>query len=141
MGHRPKHVGISCVLIYAEAAVVLDLLLSLPEELVFLDIMKLRSHMNKCYKELKSHYTGERSKTQADSSQPNSSSTSHSTSLPVYQITNCHLQPQENASSTGASSVDALEASTMDWKTLGICPLNSFLLPLDILTQKKISLE
>ncbi|KAL8178855.1 UNVERIFIED_CONTAM: hypothetical protein K2H54_057220 [Gekko kuhli] len=125
-----------------EAAVILDLLLSLPEELVSLDIKKLRSHMCKCYVELNGHYAGEKSRTQADSSQPNSSSRHlHNTSLPVYRITNCHPEHKENASSTDASSADALEASVMDWKTLGICPLNSFLFPLDILAQKKMSLD
>ncbi|CAI5777381.1 Uncharacterized protein PODLI_1B003901 [Podarcis lilfordi] len=41
-----------------ESAVVLDLLLSLPEELGFLDFKKLKSHMHKCYTELNTHYTG-----------------------------------------------------------------------------------
>ncbi|XP_077190249.1 snRNA-activating protein complex subunit 2 [Paroedura picta] len=125
----------------AEAAVVLDLLLSLPEELVFLDIMKLKNHMYKCYAELNGHYAGER-RTQADSSQSNNSSRdSCHMSLPVYQITNCHPQHKEFASSTDAPSAEAPEASVMDWKTLGICPLNSFLLPLDILVRKEMNLD
>lgn len=127
---------LSLVLIYAEAAVVLDLLLSLPEELVFLDIKKLRSHMNKCYMELNSHYAGEKSIAQADSSQPNSSSRDIcNASLPMYQITNCHPQ-NKDAGSTDSSSADALEAPMMDWKALGIRPVNSFLIPLDILARK-----
>uniref|UniRef100_A0ACB8F4K2 Uncharacterized protein n=1 Tax=Sphaerodactylus townsendi TaxID=933632 RepID=A0ACB8F4K2_9SAUR len=120
-----------------EAAVVLDLLLSLPEQLVFLDIMKLKSHMYKCYVELNSPYAGEGSRMQMDSSQLNSSSRElHNTSLPMFQITNCHSQ-HEDASSTTSSDANALGASVMDWKSLGICPVNSFLLPLDILAQKK----
>nr|XP_056701263.1 snRNA-activating protein complex subunit 2 [Euleptes europaea] len=125
-----------------EAAVVLDLLLSLPEELVFLDIRKLKRHMHKCYVELNGQGAGERSRTQADSSQPDSSSRDLcNTSLPVYRIPNYHPQHKEDASSTDTSNADALEASVMDWETLGICPVNSFLLPLDILAQKKDSLD
>ncbi|XP_054837289.1 snRNA-activating protein complex subunit 2 isoform X2 [Eublepharis macularius] len=124
-----------------EAAVVLDLLLSLPEELVFLDIKKLRSHMHKCCMELNAHYAGERSQKQADSSQnANSSGDLYNASLPLYQISNSHPQ-HKDANSTDSSKADAPGPSAVDWKTLGICPVNSFLLPLNILAQKKVSLD
>ncbi|XP_060087616.1 snRNA-activating protein complex subunit 2 [Heteronotia binoei] len=124
-----------------EAAVVLDLLLSLPEELVFLDIVKLRSHLHKCCMELNGYYAGESSRIESDSSQPNSSGRDLRKSLPLYQISNCHPQHKEDVSATGDSSADTLEAAVMDWKSLGVCPLNSFLLPLDILARKKMSLD
>lgn len=124
-----------------EAAVVLDLLLSLPEELGFLDIKKLRSHMHKCYRELNAHYAGERSQKQVDSSlNANSSGNLHNASLPLYRISNYHLQ-HKDASSTDSFKADAPGPSAVDWKTLGICPLNSFLLPLNILAHKKASLD
>ncbi|KAK9404366.1 snRNA-activating protein complex subunit 2 [Crotalus adamanteus] len=44
-----------------ESAVLLDLLLSLPEELSHLDYKKLKGHMYKCYIDLSAHYKNEKS--------------------------------------------------------------------------------
>ncbi|XP_053099423.1 snRNA-activating protein complex subunit 2 [Hemicordylus capensis] len=119
-----------------ESAVLLDLLLSLPEELGFLDFKKLRSHMHKCYMDLSACHAGERSGKQAESSQSaNSSGKLYDSPL---QTANSHLPHQEGSSSTTTSDNTA-QPSAFDWKTLDICPLNSFLLPLDILAQKKES--
>ncbi|KAJ6659441.1 hypothetical protein lerEdw1_018675 [Lerista edwardsae] len=124
-----------------ESAVVLDLLLSLPEELGFLDFKKLKSHMHKSYMDLRARYKGERSKMQAESSQParnnkelqDTTLNSHTASSPQ--------QEEGTSCTTSASKSDKTQASTTDWKALGICPLNSFSFPLDMLSQKKESLD
>ncbi|XP_033008325.1 snRNA-activating protein complex subunit 2 isoform X2 [Lacerta agilis] len=116
-----------------ESAVVLDLLLSLPEELGFLDYKKLKSHMHKCYTELNTHYTGERSRMKEGNQPVNNNGELF---LHVQPATS-GLPQQESSSSPTTSQDDATSASAMDWKTLGICPLNSFLIPLDILARKE----
>ncbi|XP_061488622.1 snRNA-activating protein complex subunit 2 [Rhineura floridana] len=120
-----------------ESAVLLDLLLSLPEELGFLDFKKLKSHMHKCYMELSAHYTGEKNKMKEASQAANSSEEPH-----VHPATSCLPQQQEHTTSANSETDTASPfASAMDWKTLGICPLNSFLFPLDVLVRKEESFD
>ncbi|XP_020638860.3 snRNA-activating protein complex subunit 2 [Pogona vitticeps] len=123
-----------------ESAVLLDLLLSLPEELGYLDFKQLKSHMNKRYRELRARYTSEKSRTQAEASQPENSKELQDTCLHMDPATSC-LQQQEGGSSVACSKDEATAPSAVDWKTLGICPLNSFTFPLDILARKKEGLD
>ncbi|XP_053248748.1 snRNA-activating protein complex subunit 2 isoform X2 [Podarcis raffonei] len=120
-----------------ESAVVLDLLLSLPEELGFLDFKKLKSHMHKCYTELNTHYTGERSRMKEGNQPVNN----NGELFPHVQPGTSGLPQQESSSSPTTSKDDATSASAMDWKTLGICPLNPFLFPLAILARKEESFD
>nr|XP_028589642.1 snRNA-activating protein complex subunit 2 isoform X1 [Podarcis muralis]XP_028589643.1 snRNA-activating protein complex subunit 2 isoform X1 [Podarcis muralis] len=121
-----------------ESAVVLDLLLSLPEELGFLDFKKLKSHMHKCYTELNTHYTGERSRIKEGNQPVNN----NGELFPHVQPATSGLPQQEESSSSPTTSKDdATSASAMDWKTLGICPLNPFLFPLAILARKEESFD
>ncbi|XP_028589644.2 snRNA-activating protein complex subunit 2 isoform X2 [Podarcis muralis] len=121
-----------------ESAVVLDLLLSLPEELGFLDFKKLKSHMHKCYTELNTHYTGERSRMKEGNQPVNN----NGELFPHVQPATSGLPLQEESSSSPTTSKDdATSASAMDWKTLGICPLNPFLFPLAILARKEESFD
>lgn len=125
----------------AESAVLLDLLLSLPEELGYLDFKKLKSHMNKRYMELRARYTSEKSRPQAETNQPeNNIEELHDTFLHVDPATSC-LQQQEGGSSVAHSKDETTVPSAVDWKTLGICPLNSFMFPLDILARKSKELD
>lgn len=124
----------------SESAVLLDLLLSLPEELGFLDFKKLKSHMHKSYMDLNARYEGEGSKMQMESSQPANSRELQDPTL-NSPAANSHLLIQEGDTScttpTAASKSDKTQTSVMDWKMLGICPLNSFSFPLDMLSRKK----
>ncbi|KAF7253549.1 snRNA-activating protein complex subunit 2 [Varanus komodoensis] len=117
-----------------ESAVLLDLLLSLPEELGCLDFKKLKTHMYKCYIDLTTNCTGERSRANAEATQPVNKN-ENLNSFHVFPDPSS-LPQQQQGSSPASSKDDTAPAFTMDWKTLGICPLNSFLLPLDILARK-----
>lgn len=129
---------LSYVLFSAESAVILDLLLSLPEELSFLDFKKLKSHMYKCYMDLTSQYTNEKSRQQQDSSQTaNASGKKHNSIFNVHSSTGCLPPKQEGTNSMPSSKINTAEPPAWDWKALGICPLNSFLLPADILVLQK----
>ncbi|XP_063153822.1 snRNA-activating protein complex subunit 2 [Candoia aspera] len=122
-----------------ESAVLLDLLLSLPEELNHLDYKKLKRHMHKCYMDLSAHCTEEESRMKAEISQlVNNNEDLHETFYDVPSARNSFSQEQEDTSSR-ASSTSGTTSTSMDWKTLGICPLNSFWFPLDILAQKRES--
>ncbi|XP_042319959.1 snRNA-activating protein complex subunit 2 [Sceloporus undulatus] len=118
-----------------ESAVLLDLLLSLQEELGCLDFKKLENHMYKCYLELNGHYT-EKSRTQAEASPSvNNGKDSCDELFHMHPETSC-LQEQEGTNSLASSKGDETPSSVINWKTLGICPLNSFMFPLDLLAQK-----
>ncbi|XP_008107661.2 snRNA-activating protein complex subunit 2 [Anolis carolinensis] len=124
-----------------ESAVLLDLLLSLPEELECLDFNKLKSHMYKCYRELNGRYTGNKNGTQAESSQSvNSGRDQHDIFFHIHPNSSC-CQQQEGANSHSSSKNDEASSSAINWKTLGICPLNSFMFPLDLLTRKGDAVE
>ncbi|KAJ7332862.1 hypothetical protein JRQ81_015042 [Phrynocephalus forsythii] len=124
-----------------ESAVLLDLLLSLPEELNYLDFKKINSHMRKHYMELHASYKNEKSRTQAEASQPeNNVEEVHDTFLHMGPATNCPQQ-QEGGSSVACSKEGTPVPSAVDWKALGICPLNSFTFPLDILVRKNKELD
>ncbi|XP_060629261.2 snRNA-activating protein complex subunit 2 [Anolis sagrei] len=123
-----------------ESAVLLDLLLSLPEELKCLDFKKLKSHMFKCYRELNACYTGKKNRTQTESSQSvNSGRGQHDILFHIHPDSSCFQQ--EGASSLASSKDDEAPSSAINWKTLGICPLNSFMFPLDLLTYKGDAVE
>ncbi|XP_007432726.1 snRNA-activating protein complex subunit 2 [Python bivittatus] len=124
-----------------ESAVLLDLLLSLSEELSHLDYKKLKGHMHKCYMDLSAHSTNEKSRMKAEISQlVNHNEDLHET-YDVPSARNSFSQHQEDISSSASSTSGTTSASSTDWKTLGICPLNSFWFPLDILAQKRESLD
>ncbi|KAL7985185.1 hypothetical protein Chor_003755 [Crotalus horridus] len=125
-----------------ESAVLLDLLLSLPEELSHLDYKKLKRHMYKCYIDLSAHYKNEKSTMKAKFSPL----VNHNEDLPetfynVPSAENNFSKKQEDTSSNTCSTSGTTSTPSADWKTLGICPLNSFWFPLDILAQKKEILD
>lgn len=130
------------LLLSAESAVLLDLLLSLPEELSHLDYKKLKGHMYKCYIDLTAHYKNEKSTRKAKISPlVNNNEDLPKTCYNVPSAGNSFSQEQEDISSTPSSTSGTASTSSTDWKTLGICPLNSFWFPLDILAQKKEILD
>ncbi|XP_070601178.1 snRNA-activating protein complex subunit 2 [Erythrolamprus reginae] len=119
-----------------ESAVLLDLLLSLPEELHHLDYKKLQGHMYKCYIDLSAHHKNENTTGKAKINPPvNNNEDLPETFYNAPLAGNSFSQEQADTSSSASTSGTASTSST-DWKTLGICPLNSFWFPLDILTPK-----
>uniref|UniRef100_A0A2D4GRW7 snRNA-activating protein complex subunit 2 n=2 Tax=Micrurus corallinus TaxID=54390 RepID=A0A2D4GRW7_MICCO len=125
-----------------ESAVLLDLLLSLPEELSHLDYKKLKGHMYKCYIDLSAHYKNEKSTRKAKISPlVNNNEDLPETFYNVPSVGNSFSQEKGDTSSSISSTSVTASTSSTDWKTLGICPLNSFWFPLDILAQKKEILD
>ncbi|XP_058034122.1 snRNA-activating protein complex subunit 2 [Ahaetulla prasina] len=125
-----------------ESAVLLDLLLSLPEELSHLDYKKLKGHMYKCYIDLSGHYKNEKSTRKAKiNTLVNNNEELPETFYNVPSAGNSFSQEQEDTSSNASSTSGTASTSSTDWKTLGICPLNSFWFPLDILAEKKEILD
>uniref|UniRef100_A0A8D0DYV5 snRNA-activating protein complex subunit 2 n=1 Tax=Salvator merianae TaxID=96440 RepID=A0A8D0DYV5_SALMN len=118
-----------------ESAVLLDLIFSLPEELSFLDFKRLESHAHKCYVKLTTHYSEEITRMQ-EASWPASSGEELNV-FPCVHSTSHIPEDKEGTSSSEAPRGSKTPTSATDWKSLGICPLNSFLFPLDMLARKE----
>ncbi|XP_076779848.1 snRNA-activating protein complex subunit 2 [Arvicanthis niloticus] len=111
-GHGPE-------LSAAESAVVLNLLMSLPEELSHLPCTALVEHMTKTHAQLMAPQT----------------------SLPVEK----RPRPGTEDGGTGSTGPEEPDQAgpqvsepiepRLAWKAVGICPLNPFLVPLDLLSQ------
>ncbi|XP_050774595.1 snRNA-activating protein complex subunit 2 isoform X2 [Gopherus flavomarginatus] len=169
-----------------ESAVVLDLLMSLPEELSNLDYDGLKSHMHRSYRALTarqpdgsrkgsdpSSRAGELAANTpsasvaceapptanlsvsctapAEPAQPSDNQERPSRSGECEQGTQETPQPSVSPSSAQHSASHgqlppplhspAADAQKSVWKDLGICPLNLFLVPLELLARKGDSLE
>nr|XP_025036912.1 snRNA-activating protein complex subunit 2 isoform X2 [Pelodiscus sinensis] len=170
----------------AKSAVVLDLLMSLPEELSNLDYAGVKSHMQRSYKEL----TAQQPEGSRKGSDPGagageqvaetpSASVSCETPPPASLSVSCMAPAelakpsdhQERTSMSGESEQGTQETSLPSvhpspdqssashgqlplplpgptaaaqkqvWKDLGVCPLNLFLLPLELLSRKGDSVD
>ncbi|XP_048676324.2 snRNA-activating protein complex subunit 2 isoform X3 [Caretta caretta] len=171
-----------------ESAVVLDLLMSLPEELSNLDYDGLKRHMHRSYREL----TAQKPDGSRKGSDPGASAGELAADLPSASV-DCERPPTANLSAsctlptelaqpsdnekrpsrsgeceqgtqeTPQPSVSpspspaqhsashgqlppplhsaGIDAQKSVWKDLGICPLNLFLVPLELLARKGGSLE
>ncbi|XP_030388946.1 snRNA-activating protein complex subunit 2 isoform X2 [Gopherus evgoodei] len=169
-----------------ESAVVLDLLMSLPEELSNLDYDGLKSHMHRSYRALTARQPDgsrkgsdpssragelaadtpsasvacERPPTAnlsvsctapAEPAQPSNNQERPRRSGECEQGTQETPQPSVSPSSAQHSASHgqlppplhspAADAQKSVWKDLGICPLNLFLVPLELLARKGDSLE
>ncbi|XP_044840539.1 snRNA-activating protein complex subunit 2 isoform X2 [Mauremys mutica] len=169
-----------------ESAVVLDLLMSLPEELSKLDYDGLKSHMHRSYRALTARQPdGSRKGSDpgacagelaadtpsasvacerppsanlsvsctapAELAQPSDNQERPSRSGECEQGTQEPPQPSVSPSSAQRSASHgqlpppihspAADAQKSVWKDLGICPLNLFLVPLELLARKGDSLE
>ncbi|XP_043351745.1 snRNA-activating protein complex subunit 2 isoform X3 [Dermochelys coriacea] len=169
-----------------ESAVVLDLLMSLPEELNNLDYDGLKSHMHRSYREL----TAQQPDGSGKGSDPGASAGELATDLPSASVdcerpstanlsVSCTLpaelaQPSDNQERPSRSGEceqgtretpqpsvipspaqhsashgqlppplhsPGVDAQKSIWKDLGICPLNLFLVPLELLARKRDSLD
>ncbi|XP_005294111.1 snRNA-activating protein complex subunit 2 isoform X2 [Chrysemys picta bellii] len=169
-----------------ESAVVLDLLMSLPEELSNLDYNGLKSHMHRSYRELTAPQPdGSRKESDpgaragelaadapsasvvcerpptanlsvsctapAELAQPSDNQERPSRSGECEQGIQETPQPSVSPSSAQHSASHgqlppplhspAADAQKSVWKDLGICPLNLFLVPLELLVRKGDSLD
>ncbi|XP_032646752.1 snRNA-activating protein complex subunit 2 isoform X2 [Chelonoidis abingdonii] len=169
-----------------ESAVILDLLMSLPEELSNLDYDGLKSHMHRSYRALTARQPdGSRKRSDpgfcagelaadapsasvacerpptanlsvsctapAELAQPSDNQERPSRSGECEQGTQETPQPSMSPSSAQHSASHgqlppllhspAADAQKSVWKDLGICPLNLFLVPLELLSRKGDSLE
>ncbi|EGW03398.1 snRNA-activating protein complex subunit 2 [Cricetulus griseus] len=111
-GHGPE-------LSAAESAVVLDLLMSLPEELSHLPCTALVEHMTKTYAQLMAPQT---SLPAGKSPRPGSEDRGTGSKGP---------EEPDQTSPQASESTEQMPA----WQTVGICPLNPFLVPLELLGQ------
>uniref|UniRef100_A0A8C8ST39 Small nuclear RNA activating complex polypeptide 2 n=1 Tax=Pelusios castaneus TaxID=367368 RepID=A0A8C8ST39_9SAUR len=169
-----------------ESAVLLDLLMSLPEELSNLDYDRLKRHVHRSYKGLTARQPDGRGKgsepgtsvreqvthtssTSVDRERPPTSNPSVSCTAPANLTQPGHSQAGASNSgeqeqrtqetplpsvSPGAAQHSAFCGSLPPplhspaaavqkpvWKDLGICPLNLFLVPLELLARKEDSLD
>uniref|UniRef100_A0A8D2DAB3 Small nuclear RNA activating complex polypeptide 2 n=1 Tax=Sciurus vulgaris TaxID=55149 RepID=A0A8D2DAB3_SCIVU len=105
----------------AESAVVLDLLLSLPEELPRLPCTALVKHMTEAYAHLMA---------------PQPSPSGRSPRPGAEDGRTCSSGPEEPSQATPQPSEQATPRELRPaWQTAGICPLNPFLVPLELLGQ------
>lgn len=111
-GHGPE-------LSAAESAVVLDLLMSLPKELAHLPCTALVEHMTKTYAQLMAPQT---SLPAGKSSRPGSEDRGTASKGP---------EEPDQASPQASERMEQRPA----WQAVGTCPLNPFLVPLELLGQ------
>ncbi|XP_051018914.1 snRNA-activating protein complex subunit 2 isoform X2 [Acomys russatus] len=105
----------------AESAVVLDLLMSLPEELTHLPCTALVEHMTKTYTQLTAPQT---SLSSQKSPRPGTEDGGAGSKGPEEP-------DQANPKPQASEPIQPRPA----WQTVGICPLNPFLVPLELLGQ------
>ncbi|KAL6034247.1 hypothetical protein STEG23_009316 [Scotinomys teguina] len=103
----------------AESAVVLDLLMSLPEELSHLPCTALVEHMTKAYAQLMAPQT---SLPSGKSPRPGNEDRGTTSKGP---------EEPDQASPEASEPIEQRPA----WQAVGICPLNPFLVPLELLGQ------
>ncbi|KAL1773135.1 snRNA-activating protein complex subunit 2 [Sigmodon hispidus] len=111
-GHGPE-------LSAAESAVVLDLLMSLPEELSHLPCTALMEHMTKTYAQLMA---------------PQTSLPSGKSPRPGNEDKGTDSQGPEEPSQAIPQASEPIKQRPA-WQVVGICPLNPFLVPLELLGQ------
>lgn len=140
--------GESCTLTAMESAIVVDLLMSLPEELPLLDCSKLKKHLLQVYrflsstadskmatdmlKELKGVLCVQTNGTRTNGEQNAAGSTDSSD---VTDSGEKRLQPEEAESQSSGSNNATGQSGELD--LTGLClPLNPFMVPLKLLQRK-----
>lgn len=98
--------------------------------------------MYKCYIDLSAHYKNEKSRMKGKFKPlVNINEDLPETFYNVPSAGDSFSKKQEDTSSSTCTTSGTTPTPFTDWKTLGICPLNSFWFPLDILAQKKEILD
>lgn len=105
----------------AESAVVLDLLLSLPEELPRLPCTALAEYMTKTYDRL----TAPEPSPSGGCPGPEAE----------HEGTDSSVSAEPSRALPGSPEHSAPSALRLDWRAAGVCPLNPFLVPLELLGQ------
>lgn len=103
----------------SESAVVLNLLMSLPEELSHLPCTALVEHMTKTYAQLMA---------------PQTSLSGEKRPRPGTEDGGTDSTGPEEPDQSNPQTSETIEPR-LAWKAVGICPLNPFLVPLDLLSQ------
>lgn len=103
-----------------ESAVLLDVLMCLPEELPLLDCKELQHHLLQLHSQL--------------------SKTASSSNVPCANVADSTVLTQKLRNTTASSTESVTEpARDKDWATAGTCPLNPLLIPVTLL--KRLSLD
>ncbi|KAJ4948062.1 hypothetical protein JOQ06_019603 [Pogonophryne albipinna] len=140
--------GESCTLTAMESAIVLDLLMSLPEELPLLDCSKLKKHLLQVYRFLSSTADSKMARemlkelkgglcVQTDGTRTNGeqNAAGSADSSDVTDSGEKRLQPEEAESQSSGSNNATGQSGELD--LTGLClPLNPFMVPLKLLQRK-----
>ncbi|XP_034066510.1 snRNA-activating protein complex subunit 2 isoform X2 [Gymnodraco acuticeps] len=140
--------GESCTLTAMESAIVLDLLMSLPEELPLLDCSKLKKHLLQVYRFLSSTADSKMARemlkelkgglcVQTDGTRTNGeqNAAGSADSSDVTDSGEKRLQPEEAESQSSGSNNATGQSGDLD--LTGLCPpLNPFMVPLKLLQRK-----
>ncbi|KAK1890547.1 snRNA-activating protein complex subunit 2 [Dissostichus eleginoides] len=140
--------GESCTLTAMESAIVLDLLMSLPEELPLLDCSKLKKHLLQVYRFLSSTTDSKMARemlkelkgglcVQTDGTRTNGeqNAAGSADSSDVTDSGEKRLQPEEAESQSSGSNNATGQSGELD--LTGLCPpLNTFMVPLKLLQRK-----
>lgn len=129
--HRPNQ---EHKLTSMESAVVLDLLLSLPEELPLLDCVGLERHMIQVYSRLTSPAEMVPSSLDAEASVPAAMDSAGSQGVGTEPDGQAHSQSASTDNVSGQSRSSS--QGTPDREKAGICPLNPFMVPMQLLAQR-----
>nr|XP_033781402.1 snRNA-activating protein complex subunit 2 isoform X2 [Geotrypetes seraphini] len=135
-----------------ESAVILDLLMSLPDELIQLDCASLRTHMYQSFKHLNSPWPSQEGPKKGQGQEesaatippvdaPQESCSSGKTALSKQEKRDCTSEgSNQNGAAISQPANQMCRENTIpdkgpQWKELGVCPLNSFLIPVKLLSQ------
>ncbi|XP_071373352.1 snRNA-activating protein complex subunit 2 [Centroberyx affinis] len=153
-----------CVLTPMESAIVLDLLMSLPEELPLLDCNKLHSHMIQVYSCLSAPDNSKMAREMLNDEKPEKEGKDQHHITALHNRDSLQTQtgsgqvsgPDPDPAGGGADSRVAMESARKtdkpgdvqaesnntsrkpgDWEKVGLCPLNPFMVPLKLLMRKQ----
>ncbi|XP_028331120.1 uncharacterized protein snapc2 [Gouania willdenowi] len=124
-----------------ESAIVLDLLMSLPEELELLDCNKLKRHMIQVHKFLSGRPNSQRTKQMYEDLKQGYHAQIVAPSAEDPNSQNVPEGEDENLQSCEAASHPAQTDNTSGKDEMMVPPLNPFMIPLDLLKRREYELE
>lgn len=140
--HKPTE---ECHLTPMESAVLLDLLMSLPEELALLDCSKLQKHLIQVYGCLTSRADSKVARTMCKDLKESLCSTTGATKGRDSHRRNAaskddrETRPQPDEAESQSSGIDDPSSQSADADLMGLCPpLNPFMVPLKLLARKQV---
>uniref|UniRef100_A0A673YQ98 snRNA-activating protein complex subunit 2 n=1 Tax=Salmo trutta TaxID=8032 RepID=A0A673YQ98_SALTR len=126
-----------------ESAIILDLLMSLPEELPHLDCARLQHHLLQCVAATVvpvNLVAGCSNSVAKDGAVPLQGSTEERAGTETFAPSQDNGQAQGQTPSTNDASAKSGTATQRkpDWEKAGLCPLNPFMVPLKLLARQQI---